>query len=151
VNSIWHDLRYGFRGLRKQPSFTVLAILALALGIGSVTTIFSVIDNVLLDPFPYKDARRIVTFEIHDLEGGERGGRGYFPIPEFLDYKEQNHVFDRVVGNTNEDVLYTSGEGTERFQGTNVTPNVFDFLGMPALGGIVYIPGAGDVWFLRTQ
>jgi putative ABC transport system permease protein len=120
-----------------------LAILALALGIGSVTTIFSVIDNVLLDPFPYKDARRIVTFEIHDLEGGERGGRGYFPIPEFLDYKEQNHVFDRMVGNTSEDVLYTSGEGTERFQGTNVTPNVFDFLGMPALLGRGITPDDG--------
>jgi len=112
-----------------------LAILALALGIGSATTIFSVIDNVLLDPFPYRDAHRIVTFQIHDMERGDRGGRGYFPIPEFLDYKEQNHVFDRVVGNTSEDVLYTSGEGTERFQGTNVTPNVFDFLGMPALLG----------------
>ena len=64
MNSIWQDLRYGLRGLRKQPGFTLLAILALALGIGSVTTIFSVIDNVLLDPFPYKDAGRIVTF--HD-------------------------------------------------------------------------------------
>ena len=56
MHSIWQDLRYGLRGLRKQPGFTVLAVLALALGIGSVTTIFSVIDNVLLDPFPYKDA-----------------------------------------------------------------------------------------------
>ena len=53
MHSIWQDLRYGLRGLRKQPGFAVLAILALALGIGSVTTIFSVIDNVLLDPFPY--------------------------------------------------------------------------------------------------
>jgi hypothetical protein len=60
VNSIWQDLRYGLRGLRKQPSFTVLAMLALALGIGSATTIVSVIDNVLLDPFPYTDAQRIV-------------------------------------------------------------------------------------------
>jgi len=62
-------------------------------------------------------------------------GRGYFSVPEFLDYKEQNHVFERVVGDTGEDVLYTSGDGMERFQGTNVTSNVFDFLGMPALLG----------------
>ncbi len=141
--SIWQDLRYGLRGLRKQPSFTILAILALALGIGSATTIFSVIDNVLLDPFPYKDARRIVTFQIHDVERGDRGGRGFFPIPEFLDYQEQNHVFDHVVGDTNEDVLYTNGEGTERFQGTNVTPNVFGFLGMPALLGRGITPDDG--------
>jgi putative ABC transport system permease protein len=141
--SVWQDLRYGLRGLIKQPSFTVLAILALALGIGSVTTIFSVIDNVLLDPFPYKDAGRIVMFGIHDLERGERGGRSFFSIPEFLDYQDQNHVFDRTVGSTNEDVLYTSREGTERFQGTNVTPNVFGFLGMPSLLGRGITPDDG--------
>ncbi len=156
MSSIWQDLRYGLRGLRRQPGFTVLAILALALGIGSVTTIFSVIDNVLLDPFPYKDARRIVTFEIHDVERGDRGGRGFFSIPEFLDYQEQNHVFDRVVGDTNEDVLYTSGDGTERFQGTNVTPNVFAFLGMPALLGRGIAaedgkPGAAPVFVLSYK
>jgi predicted permease len=143
VNSIWNDLRYGLHGLRKQPAFSILAILALALGIGSATTIFSVIDNVLLDPFPYKDAHGIVTFAIHDLERGDRGGRSFFSVPEFLDYKEQNHVFDRVVGDTNEDVLFTNGEGTERFQGTNVTPNVFEFLGMPALLGRGIVPDDG--------
>lgn len=143
VHSIWQDLRYGLRGIRKQPGFTMLAILALALGIGSATTIFSVIDNVLLDPFPYKDAGRIVTFQIHDVEAGDRGGRSYFSIPEFLDYEEQNHVFDGVVGDDNEDILYTNGEGTERFQGTNVTPNVFRFLGMPALMGRGITPDDG--------
>ena len=143
MNSIWQDLRYGLRGLRRQPGFTVLAIVALGLGIGSVTTIFSVIDNVLLDPFPYTDANRIVTFYIHDLERGDRGGRGFFSVPEFLDYQEQNHVFDRVVGDNGEDVLYTSGEGTERFQGTNVTSNEFAFLGMPALLGRGVTPDDG--------
>ncbi len=143
MTSIWQDLRYGLRGLRKQPGFTILAILALALGIGSATTIFSVIDNVLLDPFPYRDAPRIVTFQIHDVERGDRGGRGFFSIPEFLDYQQQNHVFDRVVGDTGEDVLYANGEGTERFQGVNVTPNVFTFLGMPALLGRIVTPDDG--------
>jgi len=68
---------------------------------------------------------------IHDVERGERGGRADFSIPEFLDFKEQSHVFEEVVGATNEDVLYTSGEGTERFQGTNVSADTFEFLGMP--------------------
>ena len=143
MNSIWQDLRYGLRGLRKQPGFTALAVLALALGIGSVTTIFSVIDNVLLDPFPYKNAGGIVMFMIHDVERGDRGGRAAFSVPEFLDYREQNHVFEDVVGDTNEDVLYTSGEGTERFQGTNVSANVFQFLGMPALVGRGITPEDG--------
>jgi len=143
MHSIWQDLRYGLRGLLRTPGFTALAVLALALGIGSVTTIFSVIDNVLLDPFPYKNAGRIVMFMIHDVERGDRGGRAAFSVPEFLDYKAQNHVFEDVVGDTNEDVLYTSGEGTERFQGTNVSANVFQFLGMPALLGRGITPDDG--------
>ena len=143
MNSIWQDLRYGLRGLRQRPGFTALAVLALALGIGSVTTIFSVIDNVLLDPFPYKDANGIVTFWVHDAERSERGGRAFFSIPEVLDFKAQNRVFADTVGTGQEDVLYTSGEGTERFQGANVTPDVFGFLGMPALMGRGITPEDG--------
>src|SRR5437879_13284688 len=97
MNWILADLRYGFRGLRNQPAFTFLAILALALGIGSATTIFSVIYNVLLDPMPYTDTRRVVMFEIHDLKESGQGGRGGFTVPEFLDYQEQNHVFDGAI------------------------------------------------------
>src|SRR6266849_4016793 len=143
MHSIWQDLRYGLRGLRQQPTFTLLAVLALALGIGSVTTIFSVIDNVLLDPFPYTDAQRIVLVHVHDSAQSEPGGRPYFQIPEFLDYQEQSHVFDRIVGADHEDVLCTSGDGTERFDGANVTPNTFQFLGMPALLGRIMTPDDG--------
>jgi putative ABC transport system permease protein len=62
MHSIWQDLRYGIRGLRNQPGFTILAVLALSLGIGATTTIFSVIYNVMLDPFPYTDAHRVASF-----------------------------------------------------------------------------------------
>jgi putative ABC transport system permease protein len=132
---IWQDFRYGLRGLRNQPGFTLLAIFALALGIGAATTIFSVIENVLLDPFPYTDAHRIVSFDIHDVAQSRPGGRSAFKVPEFLDYQEQNHVFTEVIGGGNEDVLYTSGVGTELFTGAYVTPNTFRFLGVPALAG----------------
>ena len=64
---MWQDLRYGLRSIRNQPAFTALAVLTLALGIGAATTIFSVIQNVLLDPFPYKDAHRVAAIRIHDL------------------------------------------------------------------------------------
>src|SRR5437762_11494677 len=135
MHSILQDFRYGLRGLRKQPGFALLAILALALGIGSTTTIFSVIENVLLDPFPYTDAHRIVSFEIHDSKQSRPGGRSWFKVPEFLDYQNQSHVFAEVIGGGNEDVLYTSGEGTEQFNGAYVTPNTFRFLGVPAMLG----------------
>ena len=140
MHSIWRDLRYGGRGLRKQPAFTFLAVLALGLGIGAATTIFSVIQNVLLDPFPYTDAERVVTFQIRDSSSSREGGRSGFQVPEFLDYQEQNHVFEDVIGGGFEDILYTTGEGTEQFNGGLATGNMFRFLGVPAALGRTLTP-----------
>src|SRR5213594_2429993 len=138
--TIWADLRYGLRGLRNRPGFTILAILTLALGIGAATTIFSVIQNVLLDPFPYTDAERVAMIQIHDVTSNRPGGRSFFQVPEFLEYQEQNHVFEEVIGGGNEDVLHNTGEGTEQFTGGYVTPNTFRFLGVPALVGRGLLP-----------
>ncbi len=135
VETCWQDLRYGARTLRKSPGFTAVAALTLALGIGSATTIFSAIQNILLDPFPYTDAQRVVAIQIHDTASGRPGGRTYYQAPEFLDYQEQNHVFEEVIGGTFLDVLYDNGDGMEQFQGSYVTPNTFRFLGVPALLG----------------
>ncbi|MCU1257980.1 MAG: hypothetical protein JWO80_865 [Bryobacterales bacterium] len=129
------DFRYGFRSLAQEPSFALLAIAALGLGIGSATTIFSVVQNVLLDPFPYTNAERVVSFYIHDVTRHDPGGRSGFQSPEFLDYQEQNHVFEEVIGGSSQDVLYSNGEGTEQLSGAYTTPNMFRFLGVPALMG----------------
>ena len=64
-------------------------------------------------------------------------------MPEFLDYQEQNHVFDATIGGSFEDVLYTSGEGTEQFGGGRVTSNLFRVLGVPALLGRGLTPEQG--------
>src|SRR5882762_10717234 len=111
------DLSYGLRGLRNQPGFALLAIFTLALGIGSATTIFSAIQNILLDPFPYTDARRVVAVQIHDTSNSRPGGRNWYQLPEFLDLQEQSHVFQEVIGGTSDDVLYNSGDGMEQFLG----------------------------------
>ena len=153
---IWQDLRYGFRSLRNQPGFTALAVLALALGIGAATTIFSVIQNVLLDPFPYTDAERVVAIQIRDLSRSRPGGRTAFQTPEFLDYQEQAHVFEGVIGGTFEDMLYTTKEGTEQFDGGLVTGNMFRFLGVPALMGRTLTeedarPGAPPVFVMSYK
>src|SRR5215472_12866966 len=132
---ILKDFLFGLRQLRKEPAFALLAIITLAQGIGSATTIFSAIQNILLDPFPYTDAERVVAIRIHDTSSSHPGGRNYFQLPEFLDYQEQNHVFEEVIGGTQEDVLYTTGEGTEHFDGGYVTPNTFRFLGVAPLIG----------------
>src|SRR5262245_17083944 len=135
VETLIQDLRYGARTLMKNPGFTSLAVLTLALGIGATTTIFSAIQNILLDPFPYKDASRVVAIQIHDTSDSRPGGRSWFQSPEFLDYQEQSHVFEEVIGVTNNDVLYDNGAGMEQFSGGYVTPNAFSFLGVPAQHG----------------
>src|SRR5262249_48652445 len=135
IETLIQDLRYGVRMLMKHPGFTLLAMLTLALGIGGATAIFSAIQNILLDPFPYADASRVVSLQIHDTSSRRPDGRSWFQAPEFLDYREQSHLFDEVIGVTLEDVLYDSGSGMEQFSGGYVTPNTFRFLGVPAALG----------------
>jgi hypothetical protein len=137
---MWQDLRYGFRGVVNRPGFALLAILNLGLGIGAATTIFSVIQNVLLDPFPYTDAHRVATIQIHDTTTSRPGGRSFFQVPEYLELQAENHVFDDVIGGTMEDVLLTTSEGTEQFTGGATTPNTFQFLGVPAVVGRTFTP-----------
>lgn len=156
MGSFWQDVRYAGRNIAKSPSFAVVAIVTLALGIGASTAIFSVIENVLMEPFPYPDAQRFVSVMIHDTDQNRPGGRAGYSGPEFLDYMKQNNVFDRVIGNDQQDVLYTYGEGTDRFQGCMVTPGTFEFLGLPALVGRVmqpadYEPGAPPVFVMRYK
>src|SRR5438132_10513401 len=137
METLGQDVRYALRNLRKTPGFAAIAILTLALGIGASTAIFSVIENILVEPFRYPDAQRYFAVLIHDTERSEPGGRGGYTGPEFLEYVEQNHVFDRVIANDNTDVLYRSGEGAEGFEGNYVTPGIFELLGLSALRGRV--------------
>src|SRR5882757_5210917 len=140
MSIVFQDARYGLRMVAKNPGFAATAVITLALGIGAATTIFSVIDNVLLEPFPYVDAQRIVMITIHNDADNRPGGRSFFRDDEFLDYEEQNHVFDAVIGGTGQDVLYFNGEGTEQFNGGYVTANMFQVLGVPALLGRTLMP-----------
>jgi putative ABC transport system permease protein len=156
MGTFGQDIRYALRNLRKAPGFAVVAVITLALGIGASTAIFSVIDNILMEPFPYPGAERFMSVQIHDTDRSEPGGQAGYIGPEFLDLVEQNHVFDGVIANDNTDVLYRAGEGTQRFDGNYVTPGTFEFLGMPALVGRVaqpadYEPGAPPVFVLRYK
>jgi putative ABC transport system permease protein len=156
METLAQDIRYALRTLRKSPGFALVAILTLALGIGASTAIFSVIENILMEPFPYPDAQRYMSVLIHNTEENEQEGRADFNGAEFLDYVDQNHVFDRVIGNSTLDVLYRSGEGTQSFNGNLVSPGTFEFFGMPALFGRVmqpadYEPGAPPVFVLRYK
>src|SRR5438270_13555547 len=114
-------------------------MLALALGIGATTVIFSVLDNVLLEPFPYKNPDRLSVFFIHDNSHEDQDGRGDFSVAEYLDYKEQNHVFEDIIANRNLDVLYTDKEGTKQYQGGETSADTFEFLSIrPLLGRAIF-------------
>jgi putative ABC transport system permease protein len=156
METLRQDIRYALRNLIQTPSFPIVASLTLALGIGASTAIFSILENILMDPFPYPDVQRYMSLQIHDTEQTEPGGRAGFIGPEFLDYIAQNHVFDRVIANDNLDVLYRSGDGTELLRGNYVTPGTFEFFGMsPLLGRAMqpadYEPGAPPVFVLRYK
>ncbi|MBV9405322.1 MAG: ABC transporter permease, partial [Acidobacteriaceae bacterium] len=135
MRGVWQDLKFGARTLGKDRGFVITAILALGLGIGSTTVIFSVIDNVLLEPFPYPDGQRLVGVEIHDSSSTDQYGRQFFSQPEFLDYQQQNHVFDRSIGVRQSRVLWTGPGAPESFLAALVTGNTFDFLGVKPLLG----------------
>jgi putative ABC transport system permease protein len=156
VEDLGRDLRYALRGLGRSRAFAAVAIATLGLGIGASTAIFSVIDNVLFEPFPYKDPGRMVFLQIHDTARGEEGERQGYTSNELLEFAEQNHVFDGVIAASDDLVLYKNGEGVEMLYGADVTPGTFEFFGMPALYGRVmqpadYRPGAPPVFVMRHK
>jgi putative ABC transport system permease protein len=157
LTGLRQDLRHALRGFRKQPAFTGAAVLALALGIGATTTIFSVIKNVLLDPYPmYREVDRIVGVMVHDVSSARPGGRDSFQTAEFLEYQAQASSFEDVIAGGYEDALYTSAEGTEQFTGGLVSGNTFSFMGVSAvLGRTVTMddakPGAPPVFVMSYK
>src|SRR5918993_1168739 len=131
------DIAYAARSLRGPPAFTAVAVLTLALGIGAVTIIYSVLRNVVLDPFPYSRSDRLVNVLLKDAS--DRIVRGpYFPAPEWLDYQEQAQVFEAVVGTSREGMFWDGGSGPELMMTAWMTPNGFDFLGVGPLIGRVF-------------
>ena len=156
VEAMWLDLRYAIRTLWRNGAFTAVSVATLGLGIGAATAIFSVIENVLLTPFPYKDARHIVFPRIHGAQQGQDDGRQGYTAAEIMEFSENNHVFDGTSAANEDLILYKHGGGTEQFEGADVTPGTFEFFGMAALHGRVlqpsdYEPGAPPVFVLRYK
>lgn len=133
MDSLIHDIRFGLRSLRKDRRFTFTAIVALALGIGVTTVIFSVIDGVLLRPFPYKGSNRLTTVYEHFVSGAL--DLQWLEPEEVVDFKEQNHSFEDLTAFSLLEVFYNGREGTQWVVGGRVTPNTFDFLGVKPLLG----------------
>src|ERR687884_917344 len=94
MDSIIKDIRYGVRGLLKRPGFTAIALIALALGIGANTAIFSLVNAVVIRPLPYRDPDRLVWVYGNIRNGGNRASVS--PM-DFLDYRSQNKTFEQFA------------------------------------------------------
>ncbi|MFZ1218270.1 MAG: ABC transporter permease [Chthoniobacterales bacterium] len=134
MNTLFQDLRYGFRMLLKHKGFTAVAILALGLGVGANTAIFSLVNGVLLRPLPFPDAQRIVFFEGRNPTAGINESN--ISYPDFLDWSAQTDLFAATcafyTANSN---LGADGAEPERVPRAGVTTGFFAVLGVqPALG-----------------
>src|SRR5437763_12598149 len=111
MSNLWLDLRYGLRTLLKSPGFTVIALAALALGIGANTAIFSTVNAVLLRPLAYPDSERLVLLEgINPAKGITQSNMS---VPDFADWQSQTHAFEQMAGFVTGGVLLTSGDEPE--------------------------------------
>jgi predicted permease len=130
LTTIWQNLQYSARMLLKNKSFSVVAILTLALGIGANTTIFSFINGLLLRPIAgVERPDRLVGVYTSDFSSGLYGGSSY---PDYLDFKQQADVFTDLAAYDSASLNLTGVEKPERIRATLVTTNYFDVLGVRA-------------------
>src|SRR5262245_8325416 len=133
MNTLLQDVRYGLRMLLKSPSVSILATIALALGIGANTAIFSVVNAVLLRPLPFPDSDALMSVFETDFQRGVN--RGSYSFPNFADLREQNNVFERLSCYHSTDVVMTGRGEPARLQGVVATADLFPLLGIaPKLG-----------------
>jgi len=141
MSTLLQDIRYGSRLLWKSPGFTAAAVLTLALGIGGNTAIFSIVNAVLLQTFPYPDPNRLVLmFDVPLNQPDAPSGISY---RDFTQYREQNRAFSEMAGNSFHDLTLT-GAGEPLIVNTaDVTPEIFPLLGAKPLAGRTLVPEDG--------
>jgi putative ABC transport system permease protein len=139
------DLRYAIRASIGRPGFLLLAVCTLGVAIGAVTTMYSVIHNVLLNPFPYTEPRRMVDVVVQDTERDGFHAGGALSIPEFRAYVDHSDVFEEAVGEDPMEMVYRAPYGSEEFSVVAVTPNTFHFLGVrPLVGRAINVEDGKD-------
>ncbi len=142
METLFKDIRYGIRNLLKQPAFTAVAIITLALGIGASTAIFSVVHAVLLRSLPYGGADRLVTvWENNRRSDGK--SQNVINLGNFFDWKEQNHVFEDMAAFFDLSSKLTGDGEPEEVPAQIATPNLFSVLGVNAIMGRTFTPDDG--------
>ncbi len=133
MHTLLHDVRYGARSLLKSPGLSFVAVLALTLGIGLTTTMFSIVYGALMKGLPYPDGDRIVT--VIRANPSRSIDRQTLPIQDYFDYKAQQRSFTDLAAVTSGTIYVSGSEKAERFDGSWITANTFDVIGVrPVLG-----------------
>ncbi len=136
---LWQDLKYGVRMLLKNKGFTIVAVLALALGIGANTAIFSVVNAVLLRALPFPQPERLVSVNATNIKKGDAELSGASPA-DFLDWKAQSNSFEGLAAYSGGGVSLSGDEGPEQFAGARVSDDFFNVFGVKPLLGRTILP-----------
>jgi putative ABC transport system permease protein len=133
---IFKDMRYALRMLIKSPGFAAVAVLTLAIGIGANTAIFSVVNSVLLRPLPFRDPDRLVML----YENNQTKGHTRVPVaaPNYIDWRNQNQIFEQMAANWVTSFNLASGGDPERLRGARVSAGFFEMLGVQPIRGRVF-------------
>jgi len=137
----WQDARYGARMLRKNPGFTAVAVLTLALGIGANTAIFSIVNAVLLRSLPYPDPNQLVLMFNVPLQ--QPDALSSISYRDFTLCREQNRVFSEIAGNAFHDLTLTGADEPSIVNAAAVTPEIFPLLNAKPLSGRTLLPEDG--------
>jgi predicted permease len=135
------DLRYGARTLRKNPGFTAIAILTLALGIGANTSLFSVVNGVLLNPLPYPHPEQLVT--MHESKPNFKNGS--ISYPNFRDWQKQNHTFSGMAITRSYTYTLTGKGEAEQLRARFISSDFFSVLGVKPVIGRTFAPGEDEI------
>ncbi|HKT45985.1 MAG TPA: ABC transporter permease [Candidatus Acidoferrales bacterium] len=151
MRTLWQDMQYGFRMLRKNPAFTAIAILTLALGIGANTALFSVVDGVLLNPLPYPHPEQLVMAYSKTPQFDE----GSISYANFLDWQRNNRSFSALAAFRGNDLNLTGQGEAERLRGYMISADFFRVLGVQAERGRTFTseedqPGAAPVALISS-
>src|SRR5215468_7422959 len=138
MQTLWQDLRYGARMLLKQPGFTTIAVITLALGIGANTAIFSIVNGLLLNPLPYSNADRLAIIWTHSP--GANVAQDWPSPGQFSALKTENGVFEQLALAHGGTVILTGNAEPERLGAVRASSAVFSLLGAQAMLGRVFLP-----------
>src|SRR5436305_7011968 len=134
METLLQDLRYTVRILRRSPAFATVAVVALALGIGANSAIFSIVDAAILRPLPYKDPQQLVQLWMRFTGIGIPNNQNWVSVPEFMDL-QQNRSFSQIAAIDQQSGNLSVGGSAERIDAALVSPSFFPLLGVqPQLG-----------------